>query len=41
MPDNTASLHVLEKCGMKYIGVDIVDGHQAKTYEAINPLINP
>ncbi|MEO5947452.1 MAG: GNAT family N-acetyltransferase, partial [Chitinophagaceae bacterium] len=37
MPQNIASLRVLEKCGMKYIGEDIVDGHPAKTYEAINP----
>lgn len=40
MPQNTGSLRVLEKCGMKYIGEDIVDDHPAKTYEAINPLIN-
>lgn len=37
MPENIASLKVLEKCGMKYIGEDIVDGHPAKTYEALNP----
>jgi ribosomal-protein-alanine N-acetyltransferase len=40
MPDNFASLKVLEKIGMKYIGEDIVDGHPAKTYEGINPLIH-
>ncbi|MEO5947462.1 MAG: GNAT family N-acetyltransferase [Chitinophagaceae bacterium] len=40
MPQNQASLKVLGKCGMKYIGEDIVDDHPAKTYEAINPLIN-
>lgn len=39
MPENMASLRVLEKCGMQYIGEEIVDGHPAKTYEAINPLI--
>jgi len=30
---------VLEKCGMKYIGEEIVDDHPAVTYEAINPFI--
>jgi RimJ/RimL family protein N-acetyltransferase len=39
MPQNIASLNVLEKCGMKYIGEDIVDDHPAKTYEALNPFI--
>ena len=39
MPENVASLKVLAKCGMKYIGEDIIDGHPAKTYEAFNPLI--
>lgn len=41
MPQNVASLRVLEKCGMKYIGEEIVDGHPAKTYEAINPVCPP
>ena len=40
MPENIASLNVLEKCGMRYIGEDIVDGHPAKTYEALNPRLN-
>lgn len=39
MPQNFASLRVLEKCGMQYIGDEIVDEHPAKTYEAVNPLI--
>ena len=39
MPDNIASLNVLKKCGMKYIGKEIADGHPAKIYEIINPLI--
>lgn len=39
MPQNCASIKVLEKCGMKYIGEEIVDGHPAITYAAINPLI--
>lgn len=39
MPGNIASIKVLEKCGMTYIGEDIVDDHPAKTYEALNPLI--
>lgn len=39
MPGNIASLKVLEKCGMTYIGEDIVDDHPAKTYEILNPFI--
>lgn len=39
MPQNIASLKVLEKCGMKYIGEEVVDDHPAITYEAINPFI--
>ncbi len=39
MPQNLASLKVLENCGMSYIGDEIVDDHPAKTYEAINPFI--
>lgn len=40
MPQNTASIRVLEKCGMHYIGEEEVDGHPARTYEALNPLIH-
>lgn len=40
MPENKASLKILEKCGMKYIGEDIVDNHSARTYELLNPRIN-
>jgi RimJ/RimL family protein N-acetyltransferase len=36
VPQNTASLHVLEKCGMQYIGDEVVDNHPAKTYEILN-----
>ncbi len=39
MPDNIGSLRVLEKCGMTYIGDEIVDEHPAKTYEILNPSI--
>lgn len=39
MPENIASLRVLEKCDMKYIGEEEVDDHLAKTYEALNPFI--
>jgi [ribosomal protein S5]-alanine N-acetyltransferase len=39
VPGNIASLNVLEKCGMTYIGEETVDGHPAKTYEIMNPLI--
>ena len=41
MPQNVASLRVLEKCGMQYVGDEVVDDHPAKTYEAFNPLIRP
>jgi [ribosomal protein S5]-alanine N-acetyltransferase len=39
MPDNIGSLRVLEKCGMTFIGDEIVDEHPAKTYEILNPSI--
>jgi [ribosomal protein S5]-alanine N-acetyltransferase len=39
MPQNTASIRVLEKCGMKFIGEEVVDDHPALTYEALYPLI--
>ncbi len=39
MPQNTASLKVLEKCDMQYVGDEIVDDHPSKTYEIFNPLI--
>ena len=39
MPDNIGSLRVLEKCGMTYIGDEIVDDHPTKTYEILNPSI--
>ena len=32
MPGNIGSIKVLEKCGMTYIGDDLVDGHMARTY---------
>jgi [ribosomal protein S5]-alanine N-acetyltransferase len=38
-PANIGSVKVLEKCGMKYIGKEMVDGHPARTYEIINPSI--
>lgn len=37
MPDNTNSIRVLEKCGMTYIGEEILDNHPSKTYEILNP----
>jgi len=39
MPENKGSLRVLEKCGMTYIGEEVVDGHPAITYEIFNPSI--
>lgn len=37
MPANVGSLRVLEKCGMIFIGDEIVDDHPAKTYEILHP----
>ena len=37
LPGNTASCHVLEKCGMTYRGLETADGELAHTYEALNP----
>jgi ribosomal-protein-alanine N-acetyltransferase len=39
MSQNIASIKVLEKCNMHYIGEEIVDDHPALTYEAFNPFI--
>lgn len=33
MPENIASVKVLEKCGMRYVGEELVDGHRAVMYE--------
>ena len=38
-PGNIASVKVLEKCGMKFIGIQVVENHPARTYELFNPLI--
>jgi len=38
-PGNVGSWLVLEKCGMMYIGDELVDGHMARTYELVNPFI--
>lgn len=37
--ENLASIRVLEKCGMTYIGEQVVEGLVHKTYETRNPLI--
>jgi ribosomal-protein-alanine N-acetyltransferase len=39
LPGNIASLKVLEKCGMVYIGEEVIEGLLHKSYEAINPSI--
>lgn len=39
LPGNIASLNVLEKCGMRYVGEETVEGLLHKTYEALPPLI--
>ena len=39
MPGNLASIRVLENCGMRFTGEEIIDDHPAVSYEAINPFI--
>ena len=39
VPPNIASIRVMQKCGMRYIGEQMVYNHHAKTYELSNPLI--
>jgi RimJ/RimL family protein N-acetyltransferase len=39
LPENKASLKVLEKCGMNYLGEEMVDGLLHKSYEILNPFI--
>ncbi len=39
LPENTASIRVLEKCGMTYVGEEVVEGLLHKTYEALTPFI--
>jgi RimJ/RimL family protein N-acetyltransferase len=39
IPANTGSIRVLEKCGMAYLGEEMVEGHLHKTYETLGPLI--
>lgn len=39
LPDNAASLRVLEKCGMDYVGEEVIEGLLHRTYEAYNPSI--
>jgi [ribosomal protein S5]-alanine N-acetyltransferase len=36
---NIGSWRVLEKCGMRYIGDEMVEGHKARTYELMSPFI--
>jgi [ribosomal protein S5]-alanine N-acetyltransferase len=38
-PGNIASIRVLEKCGMRYVGEEMVEGHKARTYDIISPFI--
>ena len=39
LPENLASIRVLEKCEMNYIGEEIIEGLVHKTYEKINASI--
>jgi RimJ/RimL family protein N-acetyltransferase len=40
LPGNEASVRVLEKCGMNYVGEEVVEGLLHKTYDIYNPLIS-
>ena len=40
LPPNIASLRVLEKIGMSYVGEEVIEGLLHKTYEAYNPSIH-
>lgn len=40
LPGNIASIRVLEKCGMQYIGEEVIEGLLHKTYEAVHPSIH-
>lgn len=40
LPGNMASIRVLEKCGMTYLGEEVVEGLVHKTYDISNPLIS-
>ena len=39
LPGNLASIKVLEKCNMQYVGDEYIDGLLHKTYVAVNPAI--
>lgn len=39
LPGNLASIKVLEKCGMNYVGEETVEGLLHKTYDITNPSI--
>ena len=41
VPENKDSIHVLEKCGMKYSGEGFSHGHLHKIYKIYNPSIKP
>ncbi len=40
LPENKASIRVLEKCGMLYKGEEVIEGLLHVTYESFNPLIH-
>jgi RimJ/RimL family protein N-acetyltransferase len=39
LPGNKASIKVLQKCGMSYLGQEVIEGLLHETYELINPHI--
>lgn len=40
VPENLASIKVMEKCGMSYIRTEKIEGHTARTYHIFRPLIH-
>lgn len=40
LPGNLASLRVLEKCGMRYVGEEVVEGLLHRTYDIYSPFIS-
>ncbi|MES1215855.1 MAG: GNAT family N-acetyltransferase [Bacteroidota bacterium] len=40
IPGNTGSIHVLEKCGMVYKGIEEIEGYPHKTFSIQNPFIH-
>jgi RimJ/RimL family protein N-acetyltransferase len=39
LPGNLPSMRVLEKCGLSYVGEEVIEGYLHKTYRISNPVI--